>query len=64
MPRNGRKKGSTTPQENDNRVASVSGADLSHDDEIRRRAYEIYLRRGGEPGHETDDWQAEAKWKM
>ena len=29
-------------------------------EEIRRRAYEIYLRRGNEPGHELDDWlQAE-----
>jgi acetyl esterase/lipase len=28
--------------------------------EIRRRAYEIYLGRGREPGHEIDDWlQAE-----
>jgi hypothetical protein len=30
------------------------------DEEIRRRAYEIYLERGEEPGHELDDWfQAE-----
>src|ERR1044071_6457359 len=27
---------------------------------MRRRAYEIYLERGGQPGHELDDWlQAE-----
>jgi len=31
----------------------------SHD-EIARRAYELFQRRGGEPGHEQDDWlQAE-----
>jgi hypothetical protein len=60
MPRYGRKNGSIAPQESDNRVASVSAADSSHGDKIRRWAYEIYLRRGGEPGHETDDWlQAE-----
>ncbi len=29
-------------------------------EEIGRRAYEIYLERGGEPGHELEDWlQAE-----
>lgn len=28
--------------------------------DIRRRAYEIYLERGAEPGHELEDWlQAE-----
>ena len=26
------------------------------DEEIRRRAYEIYLERGGLPGDELDDW--------
>jgi hypothetical protein len=25
-------------------------------DEVARRAYEIYLARGGEPGHEQEDW--------
>jgi len=29
-------------------------------DEIAERAFEIYLARGGEPGHEAEDWlQAE-----
>jgi hypothetical protein len=29
-------------------------------DEIAQKAYELFLRRGGEPGHEQDDWfQAE-----
>ena len=33
---------------------------LSRDEQIRRRAYEIYLERGEEPGHALDDWlQAE-----
>ena len=28
--------------------------------QIRARAYELFLERGGQPGHETDDWlQAE-----
>jgi hypothetical protein len=31
-------------------------------DEIARRAYELYLQRGSVPGRETDDWlQAEAE---
>lgn len=25
-------------------------------DEIRRRAYELYQERGCEPGHEVEDW--------
>ena len=26
------------------------------DEVIRARAYELFERRGGEPGHELDDW--------
>jgi hypothetical protein len=25
-------------------------------DEVARRAYELYQARGGEPGHEIEDW--------
>lgn len=36
---------------------------LSHD-EIARQAYMLYEKRGGEPGHEMEDWlQAEASLK-
>ena len=32
----------------------------TREEEIRNRAYEIYLQRGGQPGHELEDWlQAE-----
>ena len=32
----------------------------SREEEIRIRAYEIYLQRGGQPGYELEDWvQAE-----
>lgn len=32
----------------------------TREEEIRNRAYEIYLRRGGQSGHELEDWlQAE-----
>lgn len=30
--------------------------DSLREEEIRRRAYEIYLGRGEEPGHEIEDW--------
>ena len=34
--------------------------DSMREQEIRDRAYEIYLQRGGHPGDEVDDWlQAE-----
>ena len=34
--------------------------DSTREQEIRNRAYEIYLQRGGQPGYEVDDWlQAE-----
>ena len=33
---------------------------LTHEEEIRNRAYQIYLQRGGQPGYELEDWlQAE-----
>ena len=34
----------------------------TREQEIRIRAYEIYLQREGQPGHELDDWlQAECE---
>jgi hypothetical protein len=41
-------------------VEKTSVKDAPNHDEIRRRAYEIYLERGGLPGQELEDWlQAE-----
>ena len=41
-------------------TGEVSAGNLARDEEIRRRAYEIYLERGEQTGHELDDWlQAE-----
>ena len=35
-------------------------AHSAHEQQIRIRAYEIYLQRGGQPGYELEDWlQAE-----
>ncbi len=40
----------------------AGGGPQPEQDEIARRAYELYLQRGSVPGHETDDWlQAEAE---
>jgi hypothetical protein len=44
----------TTTQEAETVEASVGNA--ARDEDIRRRAYEIYLERGEQPGRELDDW--------
>jgi hypothetical protein len=45
-------------------TGEVSVANLACDEEIRRRAYEIYRERGEQPGRELDDWlQAECELK-
>jgi hypothetical protein len=41
-------------------TGETSGRNSARDEEIRRRAYEIYRERGEQPGHDLDDWlQAE-----
>jgi hypothetical protein len=38
----------------------VRSLDLTREEKIRLRAYEIYQNPGGEPGHDLEDWlQAE-----
>ena len=45
-------------------TGEVSVVNSTRDEEIRRRAYEIYLERGEQPGRELDDWlQAERELK-
>ena len=45
-------------------TGEVSLGNSTRDEEIRRRAYEIYLARGEQPGRELDDWlQAERELK-
>ena len=49
----------TTPKKETVLQMPVSGPTI---DEIAQRAYEIFLARGGEPGHDLDDWlQAESE---
>ena len=53
--------GSTDPPEPDTTVEEREGLPpSSREQEIRNRAYEIYLQRGGQSGNELEDWlQAE-----
>ena len=53
--------GGTESQTTSVRVASeASTGNSARSEEIKRRAYEIYLERGEQPGRELDDWlQAE-----
>ncbi len=57
-----KRNGITEPQATSTQTetADVSVGNSARDEEIRRRAYEIYLERGEQPGHDLDDWlQAE-----
>ena len=45
-------------------AAELPAESPARDEEIRRRAYEIYLERGGQAGRDLDDWlQAEHELK-
>jgi hypothetical protein len=49
--------GGTDPAEPDTAVEEREGLlHSSRDQEIRNRAYEIYLHRGGQFGYELQDW--------
>ena len=57
---------STAPRANDKQTPGsgqpkpISRADLQ--EQIRQRAYELYLERGGQEGHAEEDWlRAEAE---
>jgi Protein of unknown function (DUF2934) len=57
-----KRNGSTESQATSTQAATgeASAGNAARDEEIRRRAYEIYLERGAQPGRELDDWlQAE-----
>ena len=56
--RNGSAEPQATSTQAETGEASVGNA--PRDEDIRRRAYEIYLERGEQPGRELDNWlQAE-----
>jgi hypothetical protein len=46
------------------RAEDISANHIPNHDDIRCRAYEIYLERGGLAGHELEDWlQAESEFE-
>ena len=46
-------------------AGDVYVGNTARDEEIRRRAYEIYRERGEQHGHDLDDWlQAERELKL
>jgi hypothetical protein len=53
--------GRTYPAGSETTVGETEGpVHSTHEEQIRIRAYEIYLQRGGQPGYELEDWlQAE-----
>jgi hypothetical protein len=53
--------GRTDPAGSETAVEETEGlVHLAHEQQIRIRAHEIYLHRGGQPGYELEDWlQAE-----
>jgi Protein of unknown function (DUF2934) len=52
--------GSTEPQPDTPVEERVELLDSTLEQQIRDRAYQIYLKRGGQPGDQVEDWlQAE-----
>jgi hypothetical protein len=49
------KRSHTPPAKMSNPIAAAKSV-APLEAEIRTRAYELYEQRGGEPGHELDDW--------
>lgn len=43
-------------------TSGMTAAEAANEDQIRRRAYELYEEHGRQDGHEVEDWlQAEAE---
>jgi hypothetical protein len=59
-----KREGITETQATSIQAGEVSVRNPARDEEIRRRAYRIYLERGEQPGRALDDWlQAERELK-
>jgi hypothetical protein len=48
----------TEPRRNKNVVVPINRVPVNLEEEIRRRAYELYLHRGNAAGSEAEDWLA------
>jgi len=53
---NGRIEPKATEASGGEERAAGTGGNLELDAEIRRRAYQLYVERGGEHGRDLDDW--------
>ena len=43
-------------------ISGRTAAEADREEQIRERAYELYVARGGEDGHDMEDWlEAEAE---
>jgi hypothetical protein len=51
-----RKLGFVRTEPRKNSASQVNLVPINLEDEIRRRAYELYLQRGTAPGSEAEDW--------
>lgn len=59
-----RQDGATGPAKPDRRTAQKANGDVISSDSVARRAYEIYVARGGHHGADMDDWlEAERQLK-
>jgi len=55
-PRNGCTEPQATEASGGEERAASTGGNSELDAEIRRRAYQLYVERGGEHGRDLDDW--------
>lgn len=60
-PANSKTKRTDTPEAaGESTAPGPNGSAPVTDADVARRAYDLYLARGGEPGHDVEDWlQAE-----
>jgi len=60
-----KRSGSTEAEAAQAETGEVPVGNSARDEEIRRRAYQIYLERGEQPGGHLDDWlQAERELEL
>ena len=59
------KRNGSTESQATSETGEASVGNAARDEDIRRRACEIYLERGEQPGRELDDWlQAERELEL
>jgi hypothetical protein len=65
MSSNLKRNGSTEAEATQSKTREVPFNNSTNEEEVRRRAYEIYIERGEQPGRDLDDWlQAEREQRF